>query len=100
LNPTNTSSDVETESEDSGEAPPVSLAEVAEVVKKLFNGKVPGVGEIHPEMLKSLNIIGLSWLTRLFSVVWRSGTIPVEWQTSFDGRTSASVVTMWILSWL
>jgi len=56
------------------------LAEVAEVVKKLFRGKAPGVDEIHPEMLKALHIVGLSWLTRLVNVVWRSGTVPVEWQ--------------------
>jgi len=34
--------------------------------------------EIRPEMLKALDIAGLSWLTRLFSVAWRSGTVPVE----------------------
>jgi len=34
LNPTSPSSEEETESEDSGEAPPISLAEVTEVVKK------------------------------------------------------------------
>ena len=33
------------------------------------------------ETLKVLNIAGLSWLTSLFSVVWRSGTVPFEWQT-------------------
>lgn len=30
------------------------------------------------EVLKALDIVGLSWLTRLFSVAWRSGTVPVE----------------------
>ncbi len=77
----NASSVEEAEFEDSGEASPISLAEVAEVVKKLLSGKVPGVDEIHPEMLNALDIVGLSWLTRLFSVVWRSVTMPVEWQT-------------------
>ena len=52
LNPANTSSGEEAESEASGEAPPISLAEVAKVVKQLFNGKAPGVDEIRPEMLK------------------------------------------------
>ncbi len=37
--------------------------------------------EIGPRMLKALDIVGLSWLTHLFSVVWRSRTVPVEWQT-------------------
>ncbi len=56
--------------EDSGEALPVSLAEVSEVVKKLLSSKALGVDEIHPEILKGLDIVGLSCLTRLFSVVW------------------------------
>ena len=51
LNLTNTPSGEEAESEASGEAPPISLAEVPEVVKQLFSGKVPGVDEICPEML-------------------------------------------------
>ena len=37
--------------------------------------------EIHPEMLKALDIVGLSLLVRLFSVAWRLGTVPVDWQT-------------------
>ncbi len=37
--------------------------------------------EIHSEILKALDIVGLSWLTCLFSVMRRSGTVPVEWQT-------------------
>nr|XP_033493672.1 GON-4-like protein isoform X2 [Epinephelus lanceolatus]XP_033493673.1 GON-4-like protein isoform X2 [Epinephelus lanceolatus] len=37
--------------------------------------------EIHPEMLKALDIVGLSLLTCLFSVTWRSDTVPAEWQS-------------------
>ena len=37
--------------------------------------------EICPEMLKALDIVGLTWLTCLFSVAWMSSTIHVEWQT-------------------
>ncbi len=51
----------EAEPEDSGEASLISLAEVSEVVKKLLSGKAPGVDEIHPEMLKALDIVWLSW---------------------------------------
>jgi len=58
------------------------LVEVAEVVKKLFSGKAPGVDEIVPEMLKALDIVGL---TRLVNVMWRLGTVPVEWQTGVVG---------------
>lgn len=37
-----------------------------------------GVDKIRPEILKTLDIVGLSWLTRLSSVVSTSGTMPVE----------------------
>jgi len=46
-----------------------TFVEVAEVVKKLPSSKVPGVDEIHTEMLKALDIVGLSWLTFLFNVI-------------------------------
>ena len=51
------------------------------MVKKLLGGKAPGVDEIRPEYLKSLDVVGLSWLTRLCSIAWQSGTVPLEWQT-------------------
>lgn len=34
-----------------------------------------------PEMLKTLDLVELSWLTQIFSVAWRLGTVPVELQT-------------------
>ncbi|KAL0184942.1 hypothetical protein M9458_020638, partial [Cirrhinus mrigala] len=46
----------------------ISRAEVAEVVEKLPGGKAPGVDEIRPEYLKSLDVVGLSWLTRLCNI--------------------------------
>jgi len=64
-----------------GGVTPISLAEAAMVVKKLLGGKAPGVDEIRPEMLKALDIVGLSWLTHLFNVAWGSGTVPLDWQT-------------------
>ncbi|KAI3356692.1 hypothetical protein L3Q82_003377 [Scortum barcoo] len=33
------------------------------------------------EYLKSLDVVGLSWLTRLCNIAWRLGTVPLEWQT-------------------
>jgi len=56
-----------------GEDSSIALAEVVEVIKKLPDCKVPGVDEFHPEMLKVLDMVGLSWLTHLFNVAWRSG---------------------------
>ncbi len=59
----------------------ISLAEVSEVVKKLLRGTAPSMNDICPEMLKALDIVELYWVTGIFSVTWRSGTVPVEWQT-------------------
>ena len=37
--------------------------------------------EIYPEYLKFLDVVGLSWLSRLCSISWQSGTVPQEQQT-------------------
>ena len=39
---------------------PISVAEVYEVVKKIFSSKAPGVDKIRCEMLKALDTVGLS----------------------------------------
>ncbi|KAK7915621.1 hypothetical protein WMY93_011382 [Mugilogobius chulae] len=46
-----------------------------------MSGQAPGVDKIRPEYLKSLDVVGLSWLTRLCNIAWRTGTVPLEWQT-------------------
>ena len=81
LNPTDMSFVEEAEAEGSEVDSSITQAEVTEVVKKLLGGKAPGVDEICPEYLKSLDVVGLPWLTRLCSIAWRSGTVPLEWQT-------------------
>ncbi|XDV11655.1 hypothetical protein PO909_000531 [Leuciscus waleckii] len=68
LNPAVTSSIEEAEAEGSEVDSSITWAEVTEVVKKLLGGKAPGVDEIHPEYLKSLDVVGLSWRTRLCSI--------------------------------
>ena len=50
LNPTDTPSE-EADSESSETGPPISGAEVSEVVKKLLGGKAPGVDEVRSEFL-------------------------------------------------
>ncbi len=45
LNPTNLSSVAEAEVEDSGEALPITLVDLSEVIKKLFSSKVPVVDD-------------------------------------------------------
>ncbi|TKS65493.1 LINE-1 reverse transcriptase -like protein [Collichthys lucidus] len=81
LNPTSTSSLEEAEPGDPVVVSPISGAEVAEVVKKLLGGKAPGVDEVRPEFLKALDVVGLSWLTRLCNIAWTSGAVPLDWQT-------------------
>ncbi|KAI3369613.1 hypothetical protein L3Q82_025323 [Scortum barcoo] len=65
LNPTDLPSNEEAEDGDSEVDSSITQAEVTEVVRKLLGGKAPGVDEIRPEYLKSLDVVGLSWLTRL-----------------------------------
>jgi len=71
LHPASMSSIEETES-------PITLAEIAEGVKMLPSAKALDVDKIQPEMLKALDIMGL---TRLFNVARTSGTMSLEWQT-------------------
>ncbi|KAK3527908.1 hypothetical protein QTP86_011240 [Hemibagrus guttatus] len=79
LNPTDTPSIEEPEAEDSEVDSFITQAEVTEVVQQLLGGKAPGVDEIRPEYLKSLDVVGLSWLARLCNIAWWSGTVPLDW---------------------
>ncbi|KAK3556571.1 hypothetical protein QTP70_010766 [Hemibagrus guttatus] len=81
LNPTDTPSVEEPEAEDSEVDSFITQAEVTEVVQQLLGGKAPGVDEIRPEYLKSLDVVGLSWLTCLCNIAWRLGTVPLDWVT-------------------
>ncbi|KAI3377438.1 hypothetical protein L3Q82_008416 [Scortum barcoo] len=81
LNPTDLPSNEEAEAGVSEVDSSITQAEVTEVVRKLRSGKAPGVDEIRPEYLKSLDVVGLSWLTRLCNITWRLGTVPLVWQT-------------------
>ncbi|KAI3359987.1 hypothetical protein L3Q82_014319 [Scortum barcoo] len=73
LNPTDLPSNEEVEAGVSEVDSSITQAEVTEVVRKLpCSGKAPGVDEIRPEYLKSLDtVVGLSWLTRLCNIAWR-----------------------------
>lgn len=76
------------------------------VVKKLLGSKGPGVYEIRPEILKALEIVGLSCLTCLFSVPWRSGQVNASWvvpifekreQSSIHPSTHPSGLLLWVI---
>uniref|UniRef100_A0A8C6L319 Reverse transcriptase domain-containing protein n=1 Tax=Nothobranchius furzeri TaxID=105023 RepID=A0A8C6L319_NOTFU len=81
LNPTYAHSEEEPELGGLGMDCPISGAEVAEVVKQLHSGGAPGADEVRPGYLKAMDVVGLSWLTRLCNIAWSSGAVPVEWQT-------------------
>ena len=81
LNPTDMPSSEKAGPGDSGRGSLISGAEVTRVVKKLLAGRVPEVDEICPEFLKALDVVRLSWLTRLCNIAWSSGAVPLDWQT-------------------
>ncbi|KAI3354213.1 hypothetical protein L3Q82_018753 [Scortum barcoo] len=81
LNPTDLPSNEEAEAGVSEVDSSITQAEVTEVVRKLLEWQGAGVDEIRPEYLKSLDVVGLSWLTRLCNIAWRLGTVPLVWQT-------------------
>uniref|UniRef100_A0A674NNR2 Phosphodiesterase n=1 Tax=Takifugu rubripes TaxID=31033 RepID=A0A674NNR2_TAKRU len=78
---TNTYPQGGTESEDQEMDHPISGVEVAEVVKQLPGGGAPGADVILPGYLKALDVVMLSWLTRLCNIAWTSGAVPLDWQT-------------------
>lgn len=59
--------------EDMGEDLPISLADIAKVTKSSLVAR----WQIHSQRLMALDIVGLSWCTRLFSLVCRSVTVPL-----------------------
>lgn len=75
LNPTFTSSAMQTESGHTVCDSPITVGEVTNVVKPLLSGRAPGMDEIGAEFLKALNVEGLSWLTCLCNIAWRSGSV-------------------------
>lgn len=64
---------------DSEEDSTITQAKVTVVVSKLLGVRASGADEICPEYLKSLDVLGLSWLTCLCNIVWQSKTVPLKW---------------------
>ncbi|KAI3375466.1 hypothetical protein L3Q82_003794 [Scortum barcoo] len=86
LNPTDLPSNEEAEAGVSEVDSSITQAEVTEVVRASSAvARRRGMDDIRPEYLKSLDAVGLSWLTRsatLHCIAWRLlGTVPLEWQT-------------------
>ena len=68
FNPTNMHSEEEVALEDFWVDSFITGVNVAGVVKQPSNGSAPGVGEIHLELLKALDVVGLSCLTHLCNI--------------------------------
>ncbi|TWW77546.1 hypothetical protein D4764_12G0009360 [Takifugu flavidus] len=58
----------------------ITQAEVTKVVIKYLSGRASGTDDVCPEYLKSLDLVGMSWLKCLCNIAWQSGTVPLEWQ--------------------
>ena len=57
-----------------------TLAEVKIAIRKLKNGKAPGVDGIAGELLKSAEEPVSKALCELFHIVWETGRVPSEWR--------------------
>ena len=73
---------LETSEEQFGEEIHLTEAEVSTAIKSLKTGKALGEDNIQCEMLKTLNNFGVCWLTRVFSVAWKTDEVTKLWQTS------------------
>ncbi|KAI3361768.1 hypothetical protein L3Q82_002111 [Scortum barcoo] len=82
LNPTDLPSNEEAEAGVSEVDSSITQAEVTEVVRKLLAvARRRGWMRSALSTSKSLDVVGLSWLTRLCNIAWRLGTVPLVWQT-------------------
>ena len=57
-----------------------SELEVHTAVRKLKNGKAPGLCRITTEMLKASGDLGILLLTSVIKQVWQTGVIPTNWK--------------------
>jgi hypothetical protein len=65
--------------------PPIKLfkrAEVQEVISRLISKKSSGYDLITGEILKELLLIGIKYLTELFSAVLLKGYLPAQWKVA------------------
>lgn len=71
-----------------------------DVLKQVCSSGAPGVDEICPEFLKALDVVGLSWLTRLQVDIRNSASGVVDWDgwvcsMSMGSHSSASFVKVY-----
>lgn len=61
------------------EEPPITWAETEAALKKMPQGKSPGIDEVSTDMIKAAGVQGLQWLHRVLNAVWKDGKIPADW---------------------
>ncbi|KIH69479.1 hypothetical protein ANCDUO_00178 [Ancylostoma duodenale] len=57
-----------------------SIEETETAVRRLRNGKAPGLDEITTELLKSRGRMLAEHLTRLFNDCWQQAKVPEDWK--------------------
>ena len=81
LNPVDATS-TQIHEEQVGEDIHITEADVNAVIISLKIGKAHGGDDIRSEMLKTMNMYGVRWLTCVCKVACRNGQAPKQWQTS------------------
>ena len=61
---------------------PPSLEEVEKAVHSLKDEKASGPDSIPPEYVKYAGRVMVIWLLHLYTLIWTTGHIPVEWTMS------------------
>ena len=58
----------------------LSWKEMEDAVQKMSSGKAPGPDELSVDMIRGAGPIGLQWLYRILTCVWRNKTVPEAWK--------------------
>ena len=65
---------------DGSTEPDLSEMELREALKKMRNGKAPGVDEIPAELLRNMGQDGNLWLLELLNMLWNGQDTPEDWK--------------------
>jgi hypothetical protein len=61
----------------------IQRKEVEEALKAMKPGKSVGPDDIPMDVWRILGEHGVTWLTKLFNIIWKSKKMPAEWKKSF-----------------
>ena len=76
----NTSEDNDLTSEHNVDDPDILMCEVEQAIKRLRNGKSPGIDNIQAGLLKESDTEGIKIIHRLCNKIWRSKEWPEDWK--------------------